>query len=88
MRLRIWRRDGLTRRAIQRKPSGQFPARLIRCVTSAISLSSSTVPSWAMPGFHVSRGELPDRLLVGYLQPQLTLSLTSITSVLTCTDEG
>jgi hypothetical protein len=54
--LRICRRDGFTRRAIQRSPSGQFPARLIRCVISATSLSSSMSPSWAIPGFHASAG--------------------------------
>src|SRR3954470_5067721 len=45
------RRDGLTRRTIQRSPSGQFPALVIRPVTSATSLSSSALPSWAIPGF-------------------------------------
>ena len=51
-----WRRDGFTRRAIHRRPSGQFPARLIRPVISATSLSSSIVPSWQVPGFHAPAG--------------------------------
>jgi pimeloyl-ACP methyl ester carboxylesterase len=46
----------LTRRTIQRGPSGRFPARLIRCVISATALSSSMLPSWAMPGFHAEAG--------------------------------
>ena len=50
------RRDGFTRRAIQRRPPGQFPARPIRPVISATSLSSSALPSWAVPGFHASCG--------------------------------
>jgi hypothetical protein len=42
------------RRTIQRSPAGQFPARLIRRVISATSLSSSVLPtrnltsSWAL----------------------------------------
>ena len=56
MRFLICRRDGFTLRAIHRSPPGQFPARLIRSVISATSLSSSMVPSWAMPGFHAPPG--------------------------------
>ena len=50
------RRDGLTRRMIQRSPGGQFPALLIRPVISATSLSSSACPSWVTPGFHAAAG--------------------------------
>ena len=56
MRFRRCRRDGLTRRAIHRSPSGQFPALVIRPVISATSLSGSAVPSWPVPGFHASAG--------------------------------
>src|ERR1017187_3481592 len=51
-----WRRDGLTRRAIHRRAPGQFPARVVRPVISATSLSSSGLPSWPVPGFHASAG--------------------------------
>ena len=47
-------RDGLTRRAIHRRPPGQLPARPFRPVISATSLSSSMLPSWVMPGFYAS----------------------------------
>jgi hypothetical protein len=40
-----WRRDGFTRRTIQRRLPNQFPARLVRLVISAVSLSSSAKPS-------------------------------------------
>jgi hypothetical protein len=50
------RRDGLTRLAIQRSPPGQFPARLVSPVISAVSLSSSAVPSWAVPGCYAPAG--------------------------------
>ena len=52
----VCRRDGFTRRTIHRRPAGQFPARLIRCVISATALSSSAPPSWPVPGFHASAG--------------------------------
>ena len=54
--MRICRRDGFTRRTIQRSPSGQFSALVIRPVISAASLSSSVLPSWAVPGFHAPAG--------------------------------
>jgi hypothetical protein len=54
--LRICRRDGFARRAIQRSPPGHFPARVIRSVISATSLSSSAAPSWPAPGFHADSG--------------------------------
>ena len=51
-----WRRDGFTRRAIERSPSGQFPALVSRPVISAASLSSSAAPSCPVPGFHAPPG--------------------------------
>ena len=44
---------------MNRRPSGQFSARASRCVISAMSLSSSAVPSWPVPGFHTPAGTLP-----------------------------
>ena len=52
----LCRREGFTRRAIQRSPSGQFSALLISPVISAMSLSSSGLPSWRTPGFHAPSG--------------------------------
>jgi hypothetical protein len=46
----LWRRDGFTRRAMNRSPSGQSSALLMRWVISAQSLSSSSPPSWSRPG--------------------------------------
>jgi hypothetical protein len=50
------RPDGLVRRTIQRRPSGQMPARLIRCVISATCLSGYTRPSWPTASFHAEPG--------------------------------
>jgi hypothetical protein len=56
VRFFLWRREGFTRRAIQRSPPGQLSALVMRPVTSATSLSCSMLPSWRMPGFHASAG--------------------------------
>ena len=56
VRFLICRRDGFTWRTIHRRPSGQFSALVIRCVISATALSSPTLPSWAVPGFHAPAG--------------------------------
>jgi hypothetical protein len=50
---------GFTLRTIHRSPSGQFSVLDSRPVISAVSLSSSMLPSWQVPGFNAPAGTLP-----------------------------
>jgi hypothetical protein len=56
VRFLAWRRDGLVRRTIHRRPAGQPAARDSRWVVSATCLSSCTAPSWSSPACQVAAG--------------------------------
>jgi hypothetical protein len=59
VRFLICRRDGLVRRTIHRRPSGQPAALLSRCVISATCLSSCTTPSWSTAVCQALAGSSP-----------------------------